>query len=315
MFTVHKLQRHASSEQFTISIRGSLQASNKINQQNHHQKQLLITLHANDELDVPLLPDIWTIALAPESDIDIVPQTTKSHFFDISNSNYTKSDNLSIRLQTTLNVDSAYELTYDATPPDNHWAPVQAAVILIMLYVVIILELVHRTLAALFASVASLAVLGYHSNMPSMNTIMQWIEVDTLLLLIAMMLLVAVLTETGVFDWLAVLVFRISHGRIWTLVHCLCLATVLLSAVLDNVSTVLLMAPVSIRLCEVMSLNPRPILTAIVMHANLGGAITPVGDPLSLMTFSNPVVRSSVSCGHENVVIESIFRALTFYYL
>lgn len=246
-------------------------------------------------LDAPLSAHVWTIALAPESDIDSVPPTTKSHHFDISHLNFTQTDQLSVRLRSTLNVDSAYELTYDPSSLHSHWAPAQAAAVLLLLYVVIILELVHRTLAALFASVASIALLGLHNEMPTMASLMQWIEVDTLLLLIAMMMIVAVLTETGVFDWLAVLVFRISHGRIWTLVHCLCLATVLLSAVLDNVSTVLLMAPVSIRLCEVMALNPRPILTAIVMHANLGGAITPVGDPLSLMTFSNPVVRSSVS--------------------
>lgn len=61
----------------------------------------------------------------------------------------------------------------------------------------------------------------------------------------------------------------------WPLINCLCIFTAVLSSFLDNVTTVLLMTPVSIRLCEVMGLNPVPILMAMIIYSNVGGAITP----------------------------------------
>jgi hypothetical protein len=63
---------------------------------------------------------------------------------------------------------------------------------------------------------------------------------------------------------------------------------------LDNVTTILLMAPITITLCEDLDLNPVPILMAIVVHANIGGIATPVGDPPNLIITSNPTILESV---------------------
>jgi Na+/H+ antiporter NhaD/arsenite permease-like protein len=63
---------------------------------------------------------------------------------------------------------------------------------------------------------------------------------------------------------------------------------------LDNVTTVLLMAPITITLCEDMDLNPVPILMAIVVHANIGGCATPIGDPPNLIITSNPAILDQV---------------------
>lgn len=75
----------------------------------------------------------------------------------------------------------------------------------------------------------------------------------------------------------------------------LCFFTAVLSSILDNVTTVLLMTPVTIRLCEVMELNPVPILTAMVVYSNIGGAMTPVGDPPNVIIASNKDVKNAVS--------------------
>lgn len=75
----------------------------------------------------------------------------------------------------------------------------------------------------------------------------------------------------------------------------LCMFTTFLSSLLDNVTTVLLMTPVTIRLCEVMQLNPVPILTAMVIYSNIGGAMTPIGDPPNVIIASNRDVRNAVS--------------------
>lgn len=75
----------------------------------------------------------------------------------------------------------------------------------------------------------------------------------------------------------------------------LCFFTAFLSSILDNVTTVLLMTPVTIRLCEVMQLNPVPILTAMVVYSNIGGAMTPIGDPPNVIIASNRDVKNAVS--------------------
>lgn len=68
-----------------------------------------------------------------------------------------------------------------------------------------------------------------------------------------------------------------------------------MSSFLDNVTTVLLMTPVSIRLCEVMGLNPVPVLMAMIIYSNVGGATTPVGDPPNVIIASNHKIAKGVS--------------------
>lgn len=80
----------------------------------------------------------------------------------------------------------------------------------------------------------------------------------------------------------------------WPLINCLCLFTAVLSSFLDNVTTVLLMTPVTIRLCEVMELNPVPILMSMVIYSNIGGALTPVGDPPNVIIASNSHIAKNV---------------------
>lgn len=89
--------------------------------------------------------------------------------------------------------------------------------------------------------------------------------------------------------------FQITAGKLWPLIMALCFFTAFLSSLLDNVTTVLLMTPVTIRLCEVMELNPVPILTAMVVYSNIGGAMTPVGDPPNVIIASNRDVKNAVS--------------------
>jgi P protein len=94
--------------------------------------------------------------------------------------------------------------------------------------------------------------------------------------------------------FLCIYLQQITNGQIWPLVHVLCIITCLVSMLLDNVTTVLLMAPITITLCEDMDINPVPILMAIVMYANIGGCATPVGDPPNLIITSNPTILDQV---------------------
>ncbi|KAM5293342.1 P protein [Ctenodactylus gundi] len=166
-----------------------------------------------------------------------------------------------------------------------------AAAILAGVYVLIIFEIVHRTLAAMLGALAALAALAVIGDRPSLTHVVEWIDFETLALLFGMMILVAIFSETGFFDYCAVKAYRLSRGRVWAMIIMLCLIAAVLSAFLDNVTTMLLFTPVTIRLCEVLNLDPRQVLIAEVIFTNIGGAATAIGDPPNVIIVSNQELR------------------------
>uniref|UniRef100_A0A8C7YEI4 Oculocutaneous albinism II n=1 Tax=Oryzias sinensis TaxID=183150 RepID=A0A8C7YEI4_9TELE len=166
-----------------------------------------------------------------------------------------------------------------------------AGIILCGVYILIIFEIVHRTLAAMLGSLAALAALAVIGNRPSLVTVVEWIDYETLALLFGMMVLVAIFSETGFFDYCAVKAYQLSRGRVWPMIIILCLIAAILSAFLDNVTTMMLFTPVTIRLCEVLNLDPRHVLIAEVIFTNIGGAATAVGDPPNVIIVSNQGLR------------------------
>nr|XP_009664683.1 PREDICTED: P protein [Struthio camelus australis] len=166
-----------------------------------------------------------------------------------------------------------------------------ASIILVGVYVLIILEIVHRTLAAMLGSLAALAALAVVGERPSMVKVVEWIDYETLALLFGMMILVAIFSETGFFDYCAVKAYRFSRGKVWAMITILCLIAAILSAFLDNVTTMMLFTPVTIRLCEVLNLDPKHVLIAEVIFTNIGGAATAVGDPPNVIIVSKQKLR------------------------
>ncbi|XP_057350726.1 P protein isoform X2 [Manis pentadactyla] len=147
-----------------------------------------------------------------------------------------------------------------------------AAAILTGVYVLIIFEIVHRTLAAMLGSLAALAVLAVIGDRPSLTQVVEWIDFETLALLFGM-------------------AYQLSRGRAGAMIAMLCLIAAVLSAFLDNVTTSLLFTPVTIRLCEVLHLDPRQVLIAEVIFTNIGGAATAIGDPPNVIIVSNQELR------------------------
>ena len=157
--------------------------------------------------------------------------------------------------------------------------------ILICVYILIIFETVHRTLAAALGGLTAVIALNYFTNEPalSLKAVTTMIDWETIGLLLGMMVMVGVISHTGVFEWFAVAAYKKSEGSIWSLVVILCIVTAVLSAFLDNVTTVLLLTPVTIQLAKVLDLQPVPILIAEVLFSNIGGAATMIGDPPNIM--------------------------------
>ncbi|KAG8226144.1 hypothetical protein J437_LFUL005805 [Ladona fulva] len=232
--------------------------------------------------------EVWTVPLVSEALVDFVPEVQQENIFHLNE--YERSPSiglLRLRLKTNLKETLPISVGYDPSPINMDDGIVYAAIVLLGLYILIIFDIVHRTLAAILASTLSLAILAALNERPTMAELISWIDIETLLLLFSMMILVAILAETGVFDYLAVFAYRITGGKVWPLINTLCLFTAVLSAFLDNVTTTLLMTPVTIRLCEEMKLNPVPILLAMVIYSNIGGTATAVGDPPNVIIASN----------------------------
>lgn len=207
------------------------------------------------------------------------------------------------------------DFTYHFTTDD--WREVLcAAIILFMVYGLIIFELVHRTLAGILGSMASVAVLSAFGMRPSLEKIITWLDVETLSLLFGMMVIVSIFSETGFFDYCALMAYKLAKGKVWPLITLLCLFSTVVSAFLDNVTTILLLTPVTIRLCEVLNLDPRKILIAEVLFSNIGGTATAIGDPPNVIIVSNKDISAqgidfSLFTGH--MLIGIIFATVVAY--
>nr|AOW69278.1 pink-eyed dilution-like 2 [Diaphanoeca grandis] len=161
------------------------------------------------------------------------------------------------------------------------------ALILLFVYFLIITELIHRTLAAMLGSFITLGVLSALNKRPALSVIIMWIDFETIMLLFGMMIIVGVLAETGAFEYAAVKAYKISKGKVWPLLTMLVMFSAVVSAFLDNVTTILLLTPVTIRMCNVIGLDPIPILLAEVIFSNIGGTATAVGDPPNVIIVSS----------------------------
>jgi len=157
-----------------------------------------------------------------------------------------------------------------------------AVVIFTAAYVLLATEKVARTKVALggAALMLLLHVTDAEQAFFSSETGIEW---NVIFLLFGMMVIVSVLRRTGVFEYVAIWCAKRSRGEPYRLMVMLCVLTAGASALLDNVTTVLLVAPVTFLVCERLGLDPVPYLIAEVMASNIGGTATLVGDPPNII--------------------------------
>jgi len=149
-------------------------------------------------------------------------------------------------------------------------------------YVLIATEWVHRVAAALGGAVLMLLI-GATEPEHAFFSQHSGVDWDVIFLLLGMMLIVSVLKRTGIFEFIAIWAAKKARGRPYRLMALLILATGVLSPWFDNVTTVLLIAPVTILVCTRLGVPVVPYLIAEVMACNIGGAATLIGDPPNIM--------------------------------
>ncbi|MGH3727424.1 MAG: SLC13 family permease, partial [Micromonosporaceae bacterium] len=168
--------------------------------------------------------------------------------------------------------------------------------VFVIAYVLIATEKVHRVAAALGGAAVMLA-LGLTDGEHAFFSEEAGIDWNVIFLLLGMMLVVSVLKRTGVFEYVAIWAAKKAKGRPFRVMVILCLVTAGASALLDNVTTVLLIAPVTILVCERLGVAVAPYLIAEVLASNIGGTATLVGDP------PNIIIGSKAGLGFNDFLI------------
>jgi Na+/H+ antiporter NhaD/arsenite permease-like protein len=153
----------------------------------------------------------------------------------------------------------------------------------------IALEKLHNTMAALLgvAVVLGTSFVGGAIN-PDLfifdfERAIEYVNFDVIFLVMGMMIVIGVIEETGIFQWLAYQAYRLSGGRAWLLVIILMIITAVASALLDNVTTMLLMTPMTIQIALAVGINPLSLLMPEVLASNVGGISTLIGTPTNIL--------------------------------
>lgn len=153
-----------------------------------------------------------------------------------------------------------------------------ALLIFIVVMLVIITEKFNRCVAAVGGALLMIIfrVLTFEEGL-------SYIDFNTIGVLIGMMLLVAVVKNSGLFEYIAIRTAKRSNGDPWLIMISFCIITAILSAILDNVTTVLLIGPMTIVVSQILNLNPIPFLITQILSSNIGGTSTLIGDPPNIM--------------------------------
>lgn len=150
--------------------------------------------------------------------------------------------------------------------------------IFLITYALIVTERVHRTIAALLGGVA-IIIIGVLEQDQAFESI-DW---NVIFLLAGMMMIASILSETGLFQWIAVKSVQFGKGSPYRIMVVLVVVTAVTSALLDNVTIVILMAPVTLFIAASLRVSPIPFLIAIILASNIGGTATLVGDPPNIL--------------------------------
>lgn len=154
--------------------------------------------------------------------------------------------------------------------------------VFVITFFFILTEKLHRTTVGFFGAMV-MVVLGSIFNFYHAEEALRSIDFNTIGLLGGMMIIIAILERTGFFQYLGILTAKKTKGNMWMLVIALGTVTTLLSTVLDNVTTIILIAPVTIVITRMLKLNPAPILMAEALLSDVGGVATLVGDPPNII--------------------------------
>lgn len=178
-------------------------------------------------------------------------------------------------------------------------------VIFLAVIIAIMTEKVHRTAAALTG-----AVLLMLTHILNVDKAVGYIDFNTIGVLIGMMIFVAVVKNSGIFEYISIKAAKLAHGEPWKIMAAFMVITAVLSAFLDNVTTVLLVGPMTITIARMLKVNPVPFLMTQILASNIGGTATLIGDPPNIMIGSAAGLTFVDFLANTGVVVVAIMLIL-----
>ena len=164
-----------------------------------------------------------------------------------------------------------------------------ATVVFVLAYILISFELLHRTMAAMLGASVMLVIsytfgtLNPEYHILSYESAIKAIDMNVIFLLMGMMIIVGILKHTGIFQWCAYKCYQLARGNVYMLAVILMGFTAVASAFLDNVTTMLLLTPVTIEIAVSLGITPLALLIPEILASNIGGTATLIGDPPNIM--------------------------------
>jgi Na+/H+ antiporter NhaD/arsenite permease-like protein len=187
-----------------------------------------------------------------------------------------------------------------------------SAIILLSVYIVLSFEIVHRTAIALTGAMLIIIIAittSLFSTAESFDFAVKSIDFNTIGLLLGMMIIVAILGETGIFQYVGIRASKAGKGNLWKLMLIFCIFTSVTSMFIDNVTTILLMAPVTFSIFRIFKVSPIPFILAQVLASNVGGTATLIGDPPNIMIGSSANIDFNSFIVHMGPTIAVSFAA------
>lgn len=213
---------------------------------------------------------------------DLEIRYQRPHFQNITTS---LTDELTLLLRNGSSI-SLSLVTMDREVTLAFWV---SGAIFIVVLILIASGFLHNTLAA-FAGASLLLGVSYLGSpissdlhIFSFNQAISYIDWNVIFLIMGMMMVIAVVENTGIFHWLAYHAYRISGGRMWILLPILMLITGIASAFLDNVTTMLLMTPITVQIALTLNISPLVLLIPEVFASNVIGVSTLIGTPTNIL--------------------------------
>lgn len=187
-----------------------------------------------------------------------------------------------------------------------------AVIIFAVTMAAIMTEKLHRTVAAVTGSL--LLIL---TGVLTVESGLSYVDMNTLGVLIGMMLFVSVVKNSGLFEYIAIWAAKAAKGHPWRLMVLFVLITAILSAFLDNVTTVLLIGPMTLAITNMLKVNPVPFFMTQIMASNIGGTATLIGDPPNIMIGSAAGLSFTDFITNTGVAVLFVLAAtlLCFYFI
>jgi Na+/H+ antiporter NhaD/arsenite permease-like protein len=250
-----------------------------------HDAEVLILVNGGDEPiahGASQADGSFVIDLPPGRYETVVIDVERSHF----QPTYIDLDSAVVAQLNECGSVQLADITLERRITAGFWVATLSFVLILAL---IALERLHKTTAALLGAALVLGVsfvggaLNPNLYIFDFEVALGYVDFDVIFLVMGMMIVIGVIEETGIFQWMAYQAYRLSRGKLWLLVTILIVITAVASALLDNVTTMLLMAPITIQIALTLGLNPVALLMPEVLASNVGGISTLIGTPTNIL--------------------------------